>query len=239
MKKLSILLVTGIISCWIPAVSAQSQKVITENFDGNITGTASPASAWKIDTNYYVSPHNSIRGVVPNKVGDETELVSPVYDFSNYDYVYLHFNHICKISPLDIARVEYRVDMGGGMGAWELIPGNAYMGKSVYSRINCFNANSYTEWIANDSICLPAQSWWKEEVFDIGPEVGMESKVQFRFVLKHGDIPGTQISYGWLIDSIKIIAATYEIGKPVVEFIPNCPLEPNCLITSMCSNGHH
>ncbi|MDR0602874.1 MAG: hypothetical protein LBG80_01055 [Bacteroidales bacterium] len=20
---------------------------------------------------------------------------------------------------------------------------------------------------------------------------------------------------------------------------PNCPLEPNCLITSMCSNGHH
>jgi hypothetical protein len=121
MKKLSILLVTGIISCWIHNVFAQSDTTITENFDGNITWTASPASAWKIDANYYLSSHNSIRGVVPNMPGDEITLTSPTYDLSNYSYVLLHFSHICKVSPQDITRIEYKLQ---GM-TWQVIPASS------------------------------------------------------------------------------------------------------------------
>jgi hypothetical protein len=189
---------------------------ITENFDGNSnTFTASPASAWKIDNNYSVSSPNAIRGVVPNMTGGETTLTSPVYDLSNYSNVLLRFRHICKISPLDTARVEYKIKNM----SWKVVPVSAYLGKINQSGMYEFNANTYSEWIAGDSLVLPLQSWWKEEVFDIGHDVGGDDGVQFRFILKHGNTIGTQISYGWLIDNIEIIAAPYEIKPPVVEFV--------------------
>jgi hypothetical protein len=216
MRKLRILLVTGVISCWISSVSAQSGMVITENFDGNTnTFTSSPASAWKVDKNYYVSSPNSIRGAVPNMVGDITTLTSPVYDFSNYAYVLLRFSHICKVSPLDIVRVEYKTS---GQG-WQVIPASTYKGKAIGYLFTGFNTNSYVEWMLGDSLTLPSQSWWKEEVFDVAFETGTEDEVQFRFVIQHTNVTGTQISYGWLIDNIEIIAASYEVLPPIVEMI--------------------
>jgi hypothetical protein len=116
---------------------------------------------------------------------------------------------------MDIVRVEYRrkgVD-------WQPIPAAAYNGKATNYLSRGFNANNYTEWRATDSISLPSQSWWKEELFDVSFEVGNDDAAQFRFVLKHGNTPGTQISYGWLIDNIEIIAAPHEVKIPVVEFV--------------------
>jgi hypothetical protein len=78
MRKLSILLVAGMISCWIQSVSAQSPLIITENFDGNTnTFTASPASAWKVNTNYYISSPDITWKVIPNMTGDKIKLISP------------------------------------------------------------------------------------------------------------------------------------------------------------------
>jgi hypothetical protein len=100
--------------------AAYSQSVtFPENFDGNTsTFTPSPASAWKIDANYYISPPNSIRGEVPNMMGDSVVLTSQVYDFTDYQHVLLRFKHICKISPQDITRMEYRIS---GQG-WQPFP---------------------------------------------------------------------------------------------------------------------
>jgi hypothetical protein len=177
-----------------------SQKVTyTENFDGNSnTFTSSPASAWRIDTNYYVSSPKAIHGIVPNLKGDYITLTTPAYNLSNYRHVLLRFRHICKISPQDIVRIEYKLR---GMG-WKVLSPSAYMGKAIGYLSNGFNANSYTEWKAEDSLALPSQSWWKEEIFDVSFEVGMDDEAQFRFILMHGNTPGTQISYGWLIDNI-------------------------------------
>ncbi|MDR0605964.1 MAG: hypothetical protein LBG80_16875, partial [Bacteroidales bacterium] len=224
MKKVSILLVIGIISCWIFTISAQTRMVITEKFDGNVTWTTSPATAWKKETNYYLSSPNSMRGIVPNKIGDEIELVSPVYDFRNYTDVQLRFSHICKVSPSDIVRVEYRRSMGGGMGAWEELSYETYLGKANIDqyRLHGFNADSYSEWKGNDSLALPNTSWWKEEIFDLWYEVG-RTEAQFRFVLKHGATPATQISYGWLIDNIEITAANYQLLPPKVEWMGKNP----------------
>jgi hypothetical protein len=218
MRKLSVLLVAGMISCWIQSVSAQSHKTEIENFDGNtVSFTSSPASAWKIDTNYYVSSHNSIRGVIPNKMGDSIVLTSPVYDLSNYGHVFLRFKHICKVSPSDITRVEYKIS---GQG-WQEIPPLAYLGKASLNQLGMykFNANNYPEWKGDDSLVFPFQSWWKEEAFDLGTTFGMDDEVQFRFILKHGNTIGTQVSYGWLIDNIEIIASSDDINLPVVEFV--------------------
>jgi hypothetical protein len=207
------------------AITAFSQPVtITENFDGNdSTFTSYPASAWKIDKNYYSSSPYAIHGLVPNMQGDSAILTTPVYNFTNYRYVLLRFSHICKVSPRDIARIEYRTDMGGGvMSAWEVLPFESYLGKANKNHYAMygFNADSYSEWAGNDSLILPLQSsWWKDEIFDLRTEAG-QSFVQFRFIIRHGTVSGTQISYGWLIDDIEIIVAPYELLSPVVELFP-------------------
>jgi hypothetical protein len=211
-----IFLVVGMLMI-ISAVYSQNQSVtFPENFDGNTsTFTSSPASAWKIDNNYYVNSPNCIRGVVPNMVGDETTLTSPVYDFSNYSNVLLCFSHICKVSPQDIVRIEYK---SKGTG-WQILSASGYMGDAIGYLTAGFNTNSYLEWRMSDSLTLPLQSWWKKEVFDVSFETATEDEVQFRFVLKHGNTIGTQISYGWLIDNIEITAALYELNPPAVEFV--------------------
>jgi hypothetical protein len=199
----------------------QTVRIWTENFDGNnITFTASPATAWKKDTNYYLSPSNSMQGIIPNKTGDEIELVSPVYDFRKFTNVLLRFSHICKVSPRDIVHVEYRRNMGGGMGAWEKLSHETYLGKANVNhyRRNGFNADSYSEWKGNDSLAFPHSDWWKEEIFDLWYEVG-GAEAQFRFLLKRGSTLTTQISYGWLIDNIEIIAANHQLIPPKVEWM--------------------
>jgi hypothetical protein len=222
MRKVFLILMTGIFFCWVSMISAQS-VIITENFDGNNgTFTSSPISAWKIDTNYYVSYPNSIRGIVPNRTGDTAVLVTQPYNFSSSSNILLRFKHICKVSPSDIIRIECRRNMGAGvMGNWEILPAESYLGDAKKNQLGMyeFNANTYSEWLAGDSLALPDQSWWKEELFDIGFFIAENDAVQFRFLIEHGSVPGTQISYGWLIDSIEFITASYELTPPFVEFI--------------------
>jgi hypothetical protein len=192
----------------------------TEDFEGNfITFTSTPVNGWIIDTNYYVSPDKSIRGLVPHQTGDSVRLESSVFDCSMFEYITLQFSHICKISPFDIGRVEYRTETSSGMGTWRPIPMDAYIGSSNNYQTGGFNAASYPEWQANDNTVFPTQSWWKDECFDIGYEVGYTRAVQFRFVLRHGQQPGTQASYGWLVDNFEIKAATFPLNPPVVEFV--------------------
>jgi hypothetical protein len=142
-------------------------------------------------------------------------LTTPVYDFTGNSYVLLRFKHICKISPQDQVRIEYRI---GGQN-WMPVPASAYLGKASNYNSTGFNAANYTKWMENDSTTIPNQSWWEEESFNLGFEVGNENVVQFRFIIKHASVQGTQVSYGWLLDDIDIIAFPYEIKLPVVEFI--------------------
>jgi hypothetical protein len=208
-----LILILGILT----SVSVLYSQTVThaENFDGNsMKFTPSPATAWKIDTNYYVNTPNSIRGIVPNLSGNSIVLTSPIYDLSDYNYVYLRFNHICKVSPMDAIRIEYkRKSM-----TWQPIPAYTYKGEAANYFLKGFSAESYPEWETKDSTKMPEQSWWREELFDVSIEVQADDEVQFRFVLTRGNTSGTQISYGWLIDDINIIAAPYELKNPVVEF---------------------
>jgi hypothetical protein len=217
MKKVSLLLVAGIISCWIQGVSAQTLKrvIYNESFDSTtISVTSNPANAWRIDTNYSVSPHNSIRGVVPNMLGDSIVLLTPAYDFRGMTFVEMRFQHICKVSPADIVRIDYRISNG----RWYTIPASNYTGKLLNYGTQGFSAASYTEWMAGDSLAAPLSSWWKQETFDLSNIVAGDL-TEFRFILKRGSTQGTQISYGWLLDDIEFITATYEVILPVVEFV--------------------
>ena len=218
MKKLLFLVLALFVS--IMATNAQAVIVGSENFDGStisFTSAGAVGATWAADTNYYVSAPKSYYGNVPTSLGDSIMLTTPIYDFTNYEYVFLQFSQICKVSPVDIARIEYRLDAVGAQGNWQPIPVSSYKGAGVYT-VNGFNAASYAEWAANDSLQLPDASWWQMEQFDLTNQVGFD-RAQFRFVIKRGNVVGTQFNYGWLIDNFEVLASAYEIKPPTVEFL--------------------
>jgi hypothetical protein len=207
-----------------PSLYSQTNPPWVEDFDGNVSFTATPSGSWIADSMYYLPGSSatnprSYLGLVPNLPGDSVILITPVYDCSLYEYVILRFSHICKVSPLDIVRIEYRTVSGGGMGRWDSIPVDTYVGSAANFRTRgLFSAASYPEWQAGDSTVFPSQSWWKEEVFDLWRDAGF-AQIQFRFVIRHGQKLGTQASYGWLIDNFQLLAANHKIYPPVVEFV--------------------
>ncbi len=200
-------------------LSAQS-ITISENFDTiPVSFISSQNPSWKIDTNYFVSHPNGYLGTVPNKTGDTIILTTPVYNLKGYGNVKLQFSHICKVSTRDIVRIEYKIKSRN----WQAIPPHAYMGNAWNYGASGFNATNYNEWNAIDSLALPMQSWWKEELFDVSGEVGDDDEVQFRFLIIHGNIPGTQAAYGWLLDNVKITASVRSL--PVVELLHPYPMD--------------
>jgi hypothetical protein len=215
-------ILTTLLLLIVPFMSGQSTVMtISENFDGSpVSFNSTPAGSWSKHTNYAVSSPNSYRAKAPTYEGDTVALETPVYDFSKNSHVQMRFNHICKISPSDIACIEYRTSMGTTMGAWQPIPKEAYLGSGTNYTFNSrFNAANYSEWQSKDSLAIPSASWWKEEIFDLSIDAGMEDGVQFRFLLIHGPVAGTQISYGWLLDNFEIRAADHPLDLPVVEFL--------------------
>ena len=199
----------------------QAQKQTwAEDFEGTL-----PSSGWSVvpqtigswipNTMFYQSGTKSYHGLLPNQSGDSTILYTPSYNCTPYSQVFLRFRHICKISPLDQARLEYRRT---GTSVWQVIPGSAYLGSAADYTNSSFNAANYSEWQAGDSTVSPNQSWWKDELFDLSAEAGSAS-VQFRFVIKRGNVQGTQISYGWLLDDFELIAASFQAFPPTTQFV--------------------
>ncbi|MDR2410934.1 MAG: hypothetical protein LBE13_22870, partial [Bacteroidales bacterium] len=222
MKKI-LTFVLGIILA-LPSVYSQTVPPGIEDFDGNVSFTATPAGSWISDAVYYLpgsstTQPKSFLGLVPTLPGNTAILESPVYDCTTYDYVLLRFSHICKVSPDDIVRIEYRTNAGAGMGHWDSLPVTAYMGNSLFAYNGYFNANTYPEWQGNDNTVFPSQSWWKEEVFDLAGGVANGFLVQFRFVIQHGQKQGTHVAYGWLIDNFQLVAATHQLYPPYIGFV--------------------
>ncbi|MBO4541862.1 MAG: hypothetical protein J5725_01635, partial [Bacteroidales bacterium] len=196
MKRFILLVLAMIVSASI--TQAQIALVGSESFDGGTHSfTSTPGSAWIVDNTYQVDGTKAIWGMVPSLAGDSIILTTPVYDCTSYGYVTMRFSHICKVSPMDQVQVQYRLNVAGAGGAWQDIPASAYEGSATNYATTGFNAASYAIWNAADSLALPSNAWWKEEIFDLSNQVSYD-EVQFRFILKKGNVTGTNISYGWL-----------------------------------------
>ncbi len=224
MKRVLFLLTVTLL--YLQQVQAQRQTW-TEDFDGTLpppgwtVSSTSLSGSWQPNTVYYKPGSSSTnpqsyRGKLPGNPGDSIVLTTPPYDCTTFEYVYLRFSHICKVSPKDTVKILYRID---GMGAWNPLPGGSYyLGTSNYNSARGFYAGSYPEWRADDSTVFPQQSWWRDELFDLSAVAGI-ARVEFRFIIKHGSVYGTHVSYGWLLDNFQLDAAVHEIYPPTVEFI--------------------
>jgi len=202
----------------IPFGFSQNRVTFTENFDGvSQSFTRSPLTHWSQDTLFSASGRKSVWGLVPNAEGDSVELISPLYDLSNYAYAYLRFSHICKVSDSDVVTVEYKEDYVGAK--WTPVPMTDYKGNSLtYRRTGRFNHVSYTTWKSGDVMAEPENSWWKTESFNISEDVAY-AKVQFKFKIKKGNTVGTNFAWGWFIDDFELTCAVAPINPPVVEFV--------------------
>ncbi|MDR0413967.1 MAG: hypothetical protein LBH84_00940, partial [Prevotellaceae bacterium] len=161
MKKSLIFFVTLMLLMVQQTFSQRHYTATEEDFDGSsISYAQSPQGSWVLNTDFYLpslsgaAVSKSYVGFVPPNVGDTTILrLSTMCDFSAYAHVQLRFSHICKVSPKDIAKIQYRA---GGNSQWEDIERAAYKGKaSNYTQDKGFNAASYSDWKANDSTIIP------------------------------------------------------------------------------------
>ena len=225
MKRL--LFLATVIMLFTQQAKAQTVQVGTyETFDGVVSCTVNPnppARTWSANPMFYqayplsITP-KSYHGLVPTRAGDSIILTTGNYNCFDYTKVYLRFSQICKVSPRDAVRIEYRINNA----AWQRFsaPFTVYMGNATNFLTTGFNAASYgNDWKANDSTAVPQNSWWRDELFDVSYGVGGEQNVQFRFIIKRGNIQGTQLSYGWLIDNIEVLGSSSAINLPVVQLV--------------------
>lgn len=216
MKKNLFLSVLLILLFAATAVKAQPVVVVNESFDNASCSFSALRGGWGVDSSLKVSGKSSFIGVMPTQIGDSVELVSNWFDCSNYSNVMLQFSHICKISDCDFATVEFQIDQLGAK--WQKLPLDGYKGIRTPYRQLKFHHKSYDDWMPDDSLAIPTNSWWKTEVFDLSADVAWE-RVRFKFKLKHGSVAGTQFANGWSVDDFIIYASNGQIALPEVYFL--------------------
>ncbi|MBP7102573.1 MAG: T9SS type A sorting domain-containing protein [Bacteroidales bacterium] len=217
MKK--IVLLIGMVMMFVFAY-AQMNMVADVKFNTIPAGwTVSPSGGWGLDNGLFVSSPSSAVGYVPNSTGDSVVLTSPYYDFTNYQFVFLRFSHICKVSTSDICKVYIQENYTGAR--WVELPTSSYQGASATAYQNArFSQQSYLDWVPTDSLATPTNAWWKVEPFDLSNEASY-AQVRFKFVIKRGNVLGTQFAYGWLLDNFELMGSQYQIKPPIIQDLSN------------------
>ena len=223
-KRMSLLVLVLLYA--ISSVQAQATYLSNEKFSSKkpsgwdiIPAYSATAPSWKPDTGLCVSTKYAMHGMVPYTTGDTATLVTPFYDCTNYQYVMIRFNHICKVLPSDICRIEYQEDVLGSANKWRHIPYDAYKGGcATYRQDSGFSHSSYSTWADYDTLAKPTNGWWKQETFNVSDYAGY-SKVRFRFIIRKGKDLGSFIAAGWYVDDFQVLVSKFELKPPVVQFI--------------------
>ncbi|MBO4281583.1 MAG: right-handed parallel beta-helix repeat-containing protein [Bacteroidales bacterium] len=215
-----------LILCTAVGVQAQATYLGNEKFSSRIPQgwsvqpkSTTTAPTWTPDTLVSVSKKYAMHGHVPYSSGDTVELVTPFYDCSNYKYVMVKFNHICKVLPSDVCEVMYQEQGVGSYYRWKVLPKDAYLGSSAtYKKNPVFSHTTYPEWGAGDTFARPDDGWWKQEVFDMSNYASF-STLRFKFIIRKGSYFGSFIASGWFVDDFQVLASNFAIRPPVVEWI--------------------
>ncbi|MBQ5533303.1 MAG: hypothetical protein IIU04_07110, partial [Bacteroidales bacterium] len=201
-----------------PLLHAQTTYLCNEKFSSKkpsgwdiIPTYSATAPSWKPDTGICVSTKYAMHCQLPINAGDTATLVTPFFDCTNYKYIQLRFNHICKVLPSDICRIEYQEDVLGTAHKWRPIPYDAYKGGcATYRKDTGFNHSSYKIWADYDTLAKPTNGWWQSETFDMSDYAGY-SKVRFRFIIRKGNNPGSYIAAGWYVDDFQVAGSNAPI----------------------------
>ena len=243
MKKLLFLLVVMVIPFVLSAQPMDTTVIFHENFDGaNVKMTTTVLfnesdGNWRKDSTLYVSLPASYHTPSYPSQGWSACWTRAIPVDRSYNYVYLQFDHICKVSNNDRSYICYQVSElvnPQGDPQWgQWIQMNNFTANTPYyhghaTSINEGNVsqNWYNEWDKNHNNTVPTNSWWKTELFDMTQFVANPNEnneyFRIRFQTNHasGAGSGTEVCAGWYIDNLKLVYSNVELVPPEIEITP-------------------
>ena len=237
MKKLLFSLAVILMPFLLSAQLMDTAVVFYENFDGPSIQMSTTVlwsetdGNWKRDSTLWATAPKSYHSTVHSSAGLSAAFTQAVELDRTYPYVYLVFDHICKVSNLDESQIFYQLSTGmtslGDIqwGAWRAMSfthtSPFYHGHaSTISPEGRVSQNWYNDWLPNNNNAVPNNTWWKTEMFDISQFVVGESNQYFRvrFSVNHssGTGSGTEVCAGWYIDNVRIIYSNVELVSPEI-----------------------
>lgn len=243
---------------WLPfMMSAQIMDTATtffESFDVmplkmTSSTTYSQTGDWETTSNLRVSAPNAYHSTVHVNAsgatsGNATSTTDPILltsaNVANVNHVYLAFDEICKVNPLDNATIYIAVATGYdeegelAWGSWRQInfstPSNIYFGSGSFTG-GKFNDACYNTWVTSNMSATPTNAWWKHEYFDLTSFVmtpgATHFKLQFRINKTSPATSGTQACAGWFIDNLQVILSNCEMELPTITLTAPIYLNQN------------
>lgn len=212
--------------------TANAMYKVTNSFVQN--GVNVPTIFWNDTTNHKTNGIHSYH-VKGSATGTVIRFETDSFSTVGFPYVFLSFNHICKLYLPNQGRVEISTD-GGNI--WTAIPEFYYIGSDV-SRSQLYVANEYFN---TGSYVIPStgldlwqstnngpvsDSWFVREAFDLRgiaydtvtntgyPDVRIRFSAQFNFTTP---APALNFYDGWYVDSVQVIGSTCELNPPKINF---------------------
>lgn len=235
---------------WFPvmlfAQLMDTTNVLDENFDGATiqvipaTNNFDAQGDWKIDNTLYLSSPNSYHTPIYAASGYCTMTTDAIeVTGANVNYLYLEFDQICKVNPLDNAQMVYYLGyvLSNGTIQWSAAQpinftssSDFYYGSATNVAGGKFNDESYNIWLTNNPSATPNNTWWKHEYFDLSSFLlnktvtagGVQHpathvKIGFRLNKTSAPSSGTEVCAGWYIDNLKVILSNCELIHPTID----------------------
>ena len=258
MKKLLFILMVAIMPVLALAQPMNFVTIFNENFDGStiqMTPTTNPSFGgtsgdWRVvgtgityenwnNLPLFKSAPQSYHTPVYASSGNASAtsaaipLTAPGVDVN---YVYLDWDHICKVNQLDNASIYYSVSTGtdedGNIlwAPWSLLNFSSnspfYYGGSNNYTGGGMSDNAYSQWQPNSIAAVPTNAWWRHEMIDITQFVLANGnhpsyfRLQFRVNKQSPSTSGTQNCAGWYIDNLAIRLSNCELIDPTITMQP-------------------
>ena len=152
--------------------------VFYENFDGptiKMTSTTNQSTGlphWDVESSLFQSASSSYHVTLQATMSNLACWTRAIEVDRSYPYVYLQFDHICKVNNNDNSYISYQVSTGMSpqgdivFGSWQTL--NAFTTTTPYyhghaESITAGNVsqNWYSVWMPNVDNATPNNTWWK------------------------------------------------------------------------------
>ncbi|MCQ2272218.1 MAG: GEVED domain-containing protein [Bacteroidales bacterium] len=243
MKKLLFSLSVILLPFLASAQLMDTNVVFLENFDvlpvaSMTSSTLFSETNWRADQTLFVSAPNSYH--VPSYASQGNVFLAFATGLEmnrTKPYVYLKFDHICKMFNNDRSQITYCTSTGTQVQYgvvtvtytnWKFMSfsqtsPNYHGGASTITDGN-FSQNCYTDWVPSSNPAVPQNTWWKTELIDITEYVDADTNDYFklRFYTNHtsGSGSGSEVCAGWYLDNVQVIYSNVELVPPTITLQP-------------------
>ena len=247
MKKLLFSLAIIVMPFLLSAQLMDTTVIFYENFDGSIIKMTTSANFgepanWRKDSALFVSAPASYHTPSYPTASPSFCTTRAIEVDRSFPYVYLQFDHICKVNNNDRSYILYQkstdVSAQGDIswGSWVTmnnytVDSSFYHGHAEVINAGNVSQNWYTIWNKNNNAAVPNNSWWKTELYDMSRfVVGTDNqyfRIRFQTLHASGTGSGTEVCAGWYIDNLKLIYSNVELVPPEIEVTPTSYVNNN------------